>query len=218
MNAAIMRAWMLIQMVNFRVGYLAALVLGAAMGFSGCSKAPTDGAVDTASAVGLKSVEPLRAEGRLCTSGANGSVPGGQSRVRNLQNARARSGQWFARRSYDTTGLCPDAARCVQSRLLQVVIVRSTERLDAYKALGEANPVSPFVLISTSYGARCDGYLRVWHDLHGGSRMTILLRDIWPVTSPESYKCHFARWNGDEQPLNGVATYPVASKSGSSSD
>lgn len=31
--------------------------------------------------------------------------------------------------------------------------------------------------------------------------MTILLRDIWPITSPKSYKCHFARWNGKHQPL-----------------
>ncbi len=31
--------------------------------------------------------------------------------------------------------------------------------------------------------------------------MTILLREIWPIASPESYKCHFARWNGKHQPL-----------------
>jgi hypothetical protein len=27
------------------------------------------------------------------------------------------------------------------------------------------------------------------------------MREIWPITSPESYKCHFARWNGENQPL-----------------
>jgi hypothetical protein len=31
--------------------------------------------------------------------------------------------------------------------------------------------------------------------------MTILLHDIWRVASPESYKLHFARWNGANQPL-----------------
>jgi len=31
--------------------------------------------------------------------------------------------------------------------------------------------------------------------------MTILLRDIWQIASPENYKCHFARWNGRKQPL-----------------
>jgi len=31
--------------------------------------------------------------------------------------------------------------------------------------------------------------------------MTILLRDIWQIASPENYKCHFARWNGEQQPL-----------------
>jgi len=31
--------------------------------------------------------------------------------------------------------------------------------------------------------------------------MTILLHDIWPIASPERYKCHFARWNGKHQPL-----------------
>lgn len=31
--------------------------------------------------------------------------------------------------------------------------------------------------------------------------MTILLQDIWRVTSPEDYKLHFARWNGANQPL-----------------
>ncbi len=31
--------------------------------------------------------------------------------------------------------------------------------------------------------------------------MTILLRNIWQVTSPEDHKLHFARWNGENQPL-----------------
>jgi len=31
--------------------------------------------------------------------------------------------------------------------------------------------------------------------------VTILLRDIWPIASPKRYKCHFARWNGEHQPL-----------------
>ena len=31
--------------------------------------------------------------------------------------------------------------------------------------------------------------------------MTILLRDIWPISAPENYKLHFARWNGENQPL-----------------
>lgn len=31
--------------------------------------------------------------------------------------------------------------------------------------------------------------------------MTILLRDIWPISSPNDYKLHFARWNGETQPL-----------------
>jgi hypothetical protein len=31
--------------------------------------------------------------------------------------------------------------------------------------------------------------------------MTILLRDIWPVSAPETYKIHFARWNKEHQPL-----------------
>lgn len=29
----------------------------------------------------------------------------------------------------------------------------------------------------------------------------ILLQDVWRVTTPESYKLHFARWNGENQPL-----------------
>src|SRR5579884_2209681 len=31
--------------------------------------------------------------------------------------------------------------------------------------------------------------------------MTILLKDVWPIKNPEDYKVHFARWNGDSQPL-----------------
>lgn len=31
--------------------------------------------------------------------------------------------------------------------------------------------------------------------------MTILLKDIWPIEDPANYKAHFARWNGEEQPL-----------------
>jgi hypothetical protein len=31
--------------------------------------------------------------------------------------------------------------------------------------------------------------------------MTIRLSDIWPISAPESYKVHFARWNGENQPL-----------------
>ncbi|TAL32094.1 MAG: GIY-YIG nuclease family protein [Phenylobacterium sp.] len=31
--------------------------------------------------------------------------------------------------------------------------------------------------------------------------MTILLRDIWPISEPARFKVHFARWNGDHQPL-----------------
>ncbi|MFC7066181.1 hypothetical protein [Brucella rhizosphaerae] len=29
----------------------------------------------------------------------------------------------------------------------------------------------------------------------------IRLADIWPIASPEHYKLHFARWNGENQPL-----------------
>lgn len=29
----------------------------------------------------------------------------------------------------------------------------------------------------------------------------IRLADIWPVAAPETYKLHFARWNGENQPL-----------------
>lgn len=29
----------------------------------------------------------------------------------------------------------------------------------------------------------------------------ILLRDIWPIATPENYKIHFARWNKEAQPL-----------------
>jgi hypothetical protein len=31
--------------------------------------------------------------------------------------------------------------------------------------------------------------------------MTIRLRDIWPIAVPEALKLHFARWNGESQPL-----------------
>ena len=31
--------------------------------------------------------------------------------------------------------------------------------------------------------------------------MTIQLRDIWPISEPENYKLHFARWNGENEPL-----------------
>jgi hypothetical protein len=31
--------------------------------------------------------------------------------------------------------------------------------------------------------------------------MTIRLSHIWPIAAPENYKLHFARWNGDNQPL-----------------
>ncbi len=31
--------------------------------------------------------------------------------------------------------------------------------------------------------------------------MSIPLRDVWPISSPENYKLHFARWNGENQPL-----------------
>jgi hypothetical protein len=31
--------------------------------------------------------------------------------------------------------------------------------------------------------------------------MMIRLADIWPIAQPESYKLHFARWNGENQPL-----------------
>jgi hypothetical protein len=32
--------------------------------------------------------------------------------------------------------------------------------------------------------------------------MTIPLSDIWQIASPESYKCHFAGWNGRQAPLD----------------
>ena len=32
--------------------------------------------------------------------------------------------------------------------------------------------------------------------------MTILLKEMWPIEKPEDYKIHFARWNGDSQPLD----------------
>ncbi len=31
--------------------------------------------------------------------------------------------------------------------------------------------------------------------------MTILLRDILPISAPETYKIHFARWNRENEPL-----------------
>jgi hypothetical protein len=31
--------------------------------------------------------------------------------------------------------------------------------------------------------------------------MSIFLQDIWPIKNREEYKLHFARWNGDVQPL-----------------
>jgi hypothetical protein len=31
--------------------------------------------------------------------------------------------------------------------------------------------------------------------------VTIRLNDIWPLMAPENYKLHFARWNGENQPL-----------------
>jgi hypothetical protein len=31
--------------------------------------------------------------------------------------------------------------------------------------------------------------------------MTIMLKEIWTIQKPEDYKVHFARWNGDTQPL-----------------
>ncbi len=31
--------------------------------------------------------------------------------------------------------------------------------------------------------------------------LVIRLSDIWPIAAPENYKVHFARWNGESQPL-----------------
>jgi hypothetical protein len=31
--------------------------------------------------------------------------------------------------------------------------------------------------------------------------MTLLLRNVWPISTPGSFKLHFARWNGKSQPL-----------------
>lgn len=31
--------------------------------------------------------------------------------------------------------------------------------------------------------------------------MTILLRDVWPISTPRLYKLHFARWNRENEPL-----------------
>jgi hypothetical protein len=33
----------------------------------------------------------------------------------------------------------------------------------------------------------------------------IRLADIWPIAAPETYKLHFARWNGENQPLDVLA-------------
>jgi hypothetical protein len=46
-------------MTSFRVGCVAALVLGTAVVLSSCSRSPTDAAVDAANAVGRRLVEPL---------------------------------------------------------------------------------------------------------------------------------------------------------------
>jgi PBP1b-binding outer membrane lipoprotein LpoB len=46
-------------MTNFRVGCVAALVLGTAVVLSSCSRSPTDAAVDAANAAGRKLMEPL---------------------------------------------------------------------------------------------------------------------------------------------------------------
>lgn len=32
--------------------------------------------------------------------------------------------------------------------------------------------------------------------------MTITLQDIWPIKNPNDYKVHFARWSGENQPLD----------------
>jgi hypothetical protein len=69
---------------------------------------------------------PFGVEGRRCASGADGSVPSGQPRVRDLQSANARGGQGIAIRGYDAAGVRPDAARCVQCRLLQAEVMRAT--------------------------------------------------------------------------------------------
>jgi hypothetical protein len=38
--------------------------------------------------------------------------------------------------------------------------------------------------------------------LNGAEELiTILLKEIWPIEKPDDYKVHFARWNGDSQPL-----------------
>ncbi len=46
-------------MTNFRVEYVAALALGTAALLSSCAKSPTDAAVDAATAVGHKLLDPL---------------------------------------------------------------------------------------------------------------------------------------------------------------
>lgn len=38
--------------------------------------------------------------------------------------------------------------------------------------------------------------------------MTIELREIWDIENPEDYKVHFARWNGQDQPLEVWARSP----------
>ena len=37
--------------------------------------------------------------------------------------------------------------------------------------------------------------------MHSGTAMTIFLHDIWPIKDLTDYKVHFARWNGEVQPL-----------------
>jgi hypothetical protein len=39
------------------------------------------------------------------------------------------------------------------------------------------------------------------HGVYATKGGTIYLRDIWPIAEPEDYKLHFARWNGENQPL-----------------
>ena len=40
--------------------------------------------------------------------------------------------------------------------------------------------------------------------------MTIMLRDIWDIESPKDYKVHFARWSGEDYPLNVWLRDPAA--------
>jgi hypothetical protein len=44
---------------------------------------------------------------------------------------------------------------------------------------------------------RCDGTTNMRFE----GEMIIRLADIWPIAAPENYKLHFARWNGENQPL-----------------